>query len=252
MSCRYTIIKSVGKTDHPICQLEVHFSELEMPSSFQSSSSTSSTDGGDCSTEYLNFDAFGKVCGSIPSGTVKFFPFETNVFTLNFRSDSGRSASAKGRNNDKANVFHGFHLKIRQRECMDDSLSHLLPVKPVTSPLHRQGQTPAVTSSTHCGEVISTSEFEVRSPYYPSSYSENVECVYTIKKSNARICSMELRFVEFDVEESPNCEKDYLLMDGKKLCGRYKANTRMNFDFSTSPERFSISELITRTPGEDS
>ena len=232
LNCRYTIIKSIGKSDHPICQLEVHFVELEMPS-----------DGSDCSYDYLNFDAFGRMCGSVASGSVKFFPFDTNVFTLTFRSDATRK--------DRAQVFNGFYLKVRQRECMHDDhvSSHpgkkmhaVSSVATTTSSLQRQG------SSTQCGEVISTPEFEVRSPYYPSSYSENVECVYTIKKSDWRICSMELRFVEFDVQESSNCEKDYLLMDGKKLCGKYKANTRMNFDFSDSPEKI----LFFKSDNEDS
>lgn len=238
LNCRYTIHKADTSGGDPICQLEVHFAEFVTPDSGSDRRTPADLS---CTNDYLNFEAFGRVCGTVASESVKFFPFDGPTFTIDFHSDQSKK---------NTNVFNGFHLKIRQREC-------LAPKSPAIKQPPSAGSFNQLTSgplpgdvatfsgkrdhlslsSTQCGQMVSDLEFELKSPFYPSPYSENVECVYTIRKNHNSICNIELRFIEFDVEESPHCTKDYLLMDGKKFCGRYKPNTYMNFDFSSSNEK---------------
>lgn len=227
--CKFTVIKARGK-HNAICQLEVHFLDFELPVTSSETDCSSSTD-------YLTFDGFGRICNSIPSETVKFFPFDSRTFVITFSSEGSPVSSP--------NHFRGFHMKIRQRECQDPEVKQSFAKEtPVTRDYGVKGtsmdqlqtQTPGPTS-TQCGQMISDMEFEVRSPYYPSSYHDNVECVYTIRKNNPSICLVDLRFVDFDVEGAIHCSKDYLLMDGKKFCGRYKPNTFMTMDFSSINEK---------------
>lgn len=245
MNCRYTINKvTPAATGDPICQLEVNFIQHNTPTSDLIRKSSSSQ----CTNDYLTFENYGRMCGKVPSDTVKFFPFDGSTFTIDFHSD-------RQKENDL--IFHGFHLQVRQRECLTlkspalkqdsnlyDSSSLLSSNSPYASDSASQSVATVDSkrdhlslSSTQCGQMVSDLEFEIKSPYYPSSYSENVECVFTIRKNHHAICNIELRFIEFDVEESPHCTKDYLLMDGKKFCGRYKPNTYMNFDFTSSNEK---------------
>ena len=263
-NCKYVIIKARGKQD-PVCQLEIHFLDFELPSSSE-----------DCSLakDYVSFDAFGRLCSSMPAETANYFPFDGNTFTISLRSEDSSPASS--------NRFKGFHMKIRQRECPPkDVVSGTKPTFQSMQPSHGiKGLVSSKTSpdsmmrpwsqhdvyqgmarqpqqvihqemvpSTQCGQMISETDFEVRSPFYPSSYSENVECVYTIRKNNPSVCSVELGFIDFDVEDSNHCSKDYLLMDGKKFCGRYKPNTFMTLDFSSINEKilyFKSDENISR------
>lgn len=248
VNCRYTINKATpSATGDPICQLEVNFVQHSTPTSDLIRKTPSSQ----CTNDYLTFENYGRVCGKVPPETVKFFPFDGSTFTIDFHSDRQRESDSS---------LNGFHLQVRQRECLTskspalkqqsdgqlfDSSAPLLPSNAAfssdtasQSATNTDGKRDHLSlSSTQCGQMVSDIEFEIKSPYYPSSYSENVECVFTIRKNHHSICNIELRFIEFDVEESPHCTKDYLLMDGKKFCGRYKPNTYMNFDFTSSNEK---------------
>ena len=243
VNCRYTIHKADTSGGDPICQLEVHFADFVTPEASSSVPSDRRQQSDlSCNNDFLTFEDFGRICGSVPSDSVKFFPFDGPTFNIEFHSDANR---------EKVNVFNGFHLKVRQRECLAPK-SPVIKQPPATGSFNQLAPGGQATgdvasfsgkrdhlslSSTQCGQMVSDLDFELKSPFYPSPYSENVECVYTIRKNHHSICNIELRFIEFDVEESPHCTKDYLLMDGKKFCGRYKPNTYMNFDFSSSNEK---------------
>ncbi|XP_077300380.1 cubilin homolog [Arctopsyche grandis] len=62
--------------------------------------------------------------------------------------------------------------------------------------------------STACGGELKSEEGRFTSPKYPSSYPPNVQCVWTLKPSPGN--QVRLSISKFDVEESDNCDKDYL------------------------------------------
>ena len=59
-----------------------------------------------------------------------------------------------------------------------------------------------------CGGTLSSISGRFASPSYPNSYPMNVECVWIIKAPAGNIAH--LFFGEFDLEESDDCNKDYL------------------------------------------
>ena len=180
------------KSGPKICQLEVNFVDMNIETS------------DDCSRDYLNFNG-QLMCGSLSTETTRLYLFEGNQFIINFVSNDYQSE-------------RGFYLRIRQRECPPEEQIHII-------------QQPYSNGLTQCGGVFSEESFELKSPNYPHFYESNVDCVYTIRRKDNNICKLELTFEDFDLEPSPGCAYDYLMIDGKKLCGDMKPNHLKIFDF---------------------
>ncbi|CAG2116376.1 unnamed protein product, partial [Medioppia subpectinata] len=193
MNCKYTILKQ--RTGLKICQLEVNFVDMDLEKS------------NDCSNDYLNFNG-QLMCGTLSSETTRYYLFESNQFVINFVSDSQRSQ-------------RGFYLRIRQKECP--------PPEDTTYPVVRQPY--SGNEVTQCGGIYTDITFDLKSPQYPEYYENNVECFYRIRRKHDNICKLEIRFVDFDVEPSPGCGYDYLIIDGKKMCGDMKPNLIKSIDF---------------------
>ncbi|CAG2164515.1 unnamed protein product [Oppiella nova] len=181
------------RTGIKICQLEVNFVDMDLEKSH------------DCVNDYLNFNG-QLMCGSLSSETTRYYLFESNQFVMNFVSDSYRSQ-------------RGFFLRIRQRECPPEDKTALV----------RQ---PYGNELTQCGGIYTDLSFDLKSPQYPEYYENNVECFYRIRRRNDNICRLEIRFIDFDVEPSSGCAYDYLIIDGKKLCGDMKPNFIKSLDFT--------------------
>ncbi|KAI1305244.1 GATA-binding factor A [Halotydeus destructor] len=217
--CTITVVKAATRSADPICQLEVQFAELDI-------------DGvaDNCGDDYLQFGAYGRICGQLPAETIKFFPFDGPTFSINFRS----------RHKSQRRPGFRYHLRLRQRECMES-----MPVtkKPTVAPTHgpsnsghvtQIGPSGQPTDQRHvspCNQLIVDADFELRSPYYPSAYPDNMDCTYTLRQANSRVCAIELKMVEFDLEDGGNCEFDYVLIDRKRLCGKIKSNSILTFEF---------------------
>ncbi|KAB7495993.1 Tolloid-like protein 1 [Armadillidium nasatum] len=76
-----------------------------------------------------------------------------------------------------------------------------------------------------CDSVIRYDNFTIYSPGYPQWYPSNMWCTTTIFKSNPSIKSLEVFFQEFDLELSPQCEKDFLSIGSRRFCGRKSGNS---------------------------
>ncbi|XP_054719307.1 cubilin homolog [Uloborus diversus] len=59
----------------------------------------------------------------------------------------------------------------------------------------------------------------IKSAGFPSRYSPNVDCRYTVRRRSRSVCSVTFLFNVMDLEQSPNCTKDYLMLRGEKMCG---------------------------------
>lgn len=57
------------------------------------------------------------------------------------------------------------------------------------------------------------------SGHYPNYYDHYVQCTFRISALSHSYCGVRLYLRDFDIEYSPNCDKDYLFIDGKRMCG---------------------------------
>ena len=82
------------------------------------------------------------------------------------------------------------------------------------------------TNRIPCDRVIYESVFEVKSPYYPSYYPPNADCLYSIRRISPNICKLRLRFIDFDLKgDYKECTGDSLEVSASKICGRLPNNT---------------------------
>ncbi|XP_022251869.1 cubilin-like, partial [Limulus polyphemus] len=140
------------------------------------------------------------ICGDISRGTVRSFEFRGQRTIIHFYSD----AFVTNR---------GFRIRVTQKECIPS----------VTSP--------PFVSPTYCNKKFTAQEFEITSVNYPNNYNDNLNCRYTIVQHSDLICRLELTFEDFNIQESPGCSDDYLEVDGDRLCGQLRANTRQTIEF---------------------
>ena len=79
-----------------------------------------------------------------------------------------------------------------------------------------------------------SSSFDIQSPQYPSSYPSNTYCDYRIvkfKTPGINVCFLEVHFIEFDLQSSIDCKKDYLSFNGIKQCGQIAKDSVRLFPF---------------------
>ncbi|XP_076315350.1 cubilin-like [Tachypleus tridentatus] len=92
---------------------------------------------------------------------------------------------------------------------------------------------PFVPERSFCSKVYARKEFYLESVNYPTNYDNDLDCIYTVRRHNANICTLKLQFLHFDVESSTNCEYDYVEVDDQKLCGTLPSGTSENYDFQS-------------------
>lgn len=88
---------------------------------------------------------------------------------------------------------------------------------------------PPLPPSKPCDKQFLSSAFEIQSDNYPENYDPHLKCIYTISKSHASVCAVELTFINFDVEASDGCQYDYLKLQDERLCGIYPSNLKSKF-----------------------
>ncbi|XP_041486764.1 cubilin isoform X1 [Microtus oregoni] len=81
-------------------------------------------------------------------------------------------------------------------------------------------------STSACGGTFSTAQGIFNSPNYPAEYHPNVECVWNVVSSPGN--QLQLSFLSFQLENSLNCNKDFVeIREGNatgRLVGRYCGN----------------------------
>ncbi|XP_022235277.1 embryonic protein UVS.2-like isoform X3 [Limulus polyphemus] len=69
---------------------------------------------------------------------------------------------------------------------------------------------------------------------YPVSYPNNMDCTYTITKLSGDICWLKITFVDFSLQTSDNCTRDYLEISvGNRFCGNVQKNLVEMYPFAT-------------------
>lgn len=105
----------------------------------------------------------------------------------------------------------GFEIMVKQHSCDDQMNSH---ENRLDNNHVNHG------NRMNCDRVISRETDIITSPFYPNDYGSGLKCRYTIIKSSNDVCFVRLQFVSFDMESSPDCRADYLMLDAtrERLC----------------------------------
>ncbi|XP_054713870.1 cubilin-like [Uloborus diversus] len=146
-----------------------------------------------CFLDYLSVDN-KKICGTLPQDEMRAFLFNSDEISVYFRTDS-------------VSAHRGFLIQGEQLKC-----------KP------KEEEKPPVSNST-CGQSFSSELFVLQSPSHPEKYQSKSECRYEIHRANRYVCGLQLVILAFDLEEEPNCKKDYLQLGEERLCGIIPART---------------------------
>ncbi|XP_068201168.1 uncharacterized protein [Palaemon carinicauda] len=84
-----------------------------------------------------------------------------------------------------------------------------------------------------CGGIISASTYSIHSPSYPLAYPSNSFCTWAVFKASSNVCQLQIKLLDFDVENSSGCAKDYLQIGGQeRLCGRRYPGEIRKYHFS--------------------
>ncbi|EGW02057.1 Cubilin [Cricetulus griseus] len=82
-------------------------------------------------------------------------------------------------------------------------------------------------STSACGGTFNIADGFFNSPDYPAEYHPNLECIWNIVSSPGN--QLQLSFLSFQLENSPNCNKDFVeIREGNatgRLVGRYCGNS---------------------------
>lgn len=129
--------------------------------------------------------------------TIPFAPEQTEL-SFRFRSDHRGSG-------------RGFWLEVRRKlgSCY--------------------GRTPPIKK---CEKRFSEMKFAMTSPQFPSTYANNINCVYFVRKATPDVCGLEMHFTHFDVEPVNGCYYDFFEVEGEKLCGTMRSNTIKRLKFA--------------------
>ncbi|XP_059834620.1 suppressor of tumorigenicity 14 protein homolog [Hypanus sabinus] len=97
-----------------------------------------------------------------------------------------------------------------------------------------------------CGRTLTAVAGNFSTPYYPSFYPPNIDCVWTIKVPSEM--KIRIKFEMFRMEEpgvrNRSCIKDYMEINEKRYCGDYSL-LNFNFDASEVQVRFHSDESHT-------
>lgn len=94
----------------------------------------------------------------------------------------------------------------------------------------RPGTTPNIATQEPCKDFNFSKGF-FQTPGYPFSYPVNMNLCYRFVKQQG-FCKLKLYFVDFHLEDSVECTKDYLSYENYRYCGGKLLNSISYFDIS--------------------
>ncbi|RWS13407.1 cubilin-like protein [Dinothrombium tinctorium] len=199
----------IKKSKENVCQLDLMFITFEVGD-------------GSCQRDFVSVDG-ERLCGALQKEKIQTFKFDLPEKFIYFRGDLGAGL--------------GFHIRGRQVECADPHLhtKEQFSVEKVAS------EERIFNSLPYCDQQFAESEFKISSPNYPNNYPNNLFCRFTIIRPTTSICALDMKFLNFDLEDDPQCAKDYLEIDNGKICGHLPPNhesrryslitSKLNFSF---------------------
>lgn len=210
VDCVYRVYRSSGS----ICSVEIFFRSF----------SVGTWENRNCVNDFLKVGQMF-YCGYRKNERlITEFPPGLDFIDLRFYSDSSVN-------------YPGFILDIRQLDtCRPghsvDRRGRKLPFDQgveITQVVDSVTPSTGTSGGPFCGtRDIRSETFDIISTNYDrATYDKWSDCHYKIHKSHYTVCALEVTFMSFSLEESPNCIKDFLQFgkDGVKLCGRLPKGT---------------------------
>ncbi|XP_072828151.1 scavenger receptor cysteine-rich domain-containing protein DMBT1 isoform X4 [Vicugna pacos] len=161
--------------------------------------------------------SMGKFCAS---AAVMFYS-SSNIVTVVFRSDSMIT------NTGFYAQFNAIEQGQRESDAGDQApdVTSAPPAAISQAPIPQGG-------SNSCGGVISSLSGSFSSPWYPTNYPTNVECVWVIHLAEKFL--IELTIPSLKLEDSHGCPYDFVeVFDGRQVAslsmGRFCAGTKLTF-----------------------
>lgn len=116
-------------------------------------------------------------------------------------------------------VRNPFNTAVNRRDGLDDKKFEMIRENyshVVTSALRHN-----VAINSDCGGIFKNNQHLIQSPGYPNNYGHNLECEYTLMAPFVCRNHFHVQFIDFDVEPSRNCSKDYVRVGEEDvLCGQ--------------------------------
>lgn len=85
-----------------------------------------------------------------------------------------------------------------------------------------------VSEAPLCDFCVRHTEGRVTSYGYPDNYKSNLNCTYRIERQPGH-CAVELDFVDFLLEDSKRCSKDFVTFDGIRYCSNTLLECRSTY-----------------------
>lgn len=116
-------------------------------------------------------------------------------------------------------VHNPFNTDVNRRDGIDEKKFEMIRENyshVVTSALRHN-----VAINSDCGGIYKNNQHLIQSPGYPNNYGHNLECEYTLMAPFVCRNHFHVQFIDFDVEPSRNCSKDYVKVGEEDvLCGQ--------------------------------
>lgn len=195
------------------CKLEINFDSFELQPYDYTKNCLKS--------DFLDVDGRETFCGKMHESQSKVYSFLNESFVIHFHSDAFKTSFDKG-----------FRLFVRQIDC--GSVSNFGAARKFKASSGDSGVSsfiPRIYS--RCNKLYTTTTFEIKSPHYPTYYPSNTVCQYRVAKVRrpGPICFLEVAFVNFELQDSFNCSKDYVNFNGIKVCGTLVKDSIRVFPF---------------------
>ncbi|XP_066975955.1 cubilin-like [Macrobrachium rosenbergii] len=147
-----------------------------------------------CSGDYVEVVGTGqRLCGQL-TGQTRTYPFLGNSLAIRFHSGL------------QPNNGQRFRIRVTQRTSGGPD---------------------------SCGGIISSSSYSIHSPSYPLAYPSDSFCTWAVFKVASNVCQLQVKLLDFDVEDSSGCAKDYLQVGyQERLCGRRYPGEIRTYHFS--------------------
>ncbi|XP_064458408.1 cubilin-like isoform X4 [Ornithodoros turicata] len=182
----------IHKSSPEVCRAQLYFTRFDLGTYL----------GGRCPFDFLDIQGT-KYCGRRDGqALIVDFPYKRDTIVLRLHTDHTSQKS-------------GFRIQVRQ---MTTGCARSL--QPQSSP------------RVSCNQVFTTEEFQIVSlGFRRGGYLPNTDCAYVIKKSDFRVCALEIKIDAFDLEDDADCDKDYLQFNEVKLCGKQAYGATRTIEF---------------------
>uniref|UniRef100_T1KI84 CUB domain-containing protein n=1 Tax=Tetranychus urticae TaxID=32264 RepID=T1KI84_TETUR len=182
-------IYRIEKYSRSVCRVTIMFSDF----------SVGTWERRVCVNDHLSIDG-KRYCGYRRGEVITIdFPADQSHIDLTFKTDS-------------TDHYGGFRIDYQQEtaNCGYSSINRRL-----------------ISTGESCtGQIFYRTSFQISTPGIDSgSYEDNLDCGYLVRKASYDVCALEVKFNLFDLEESPNCVKDHLEIEGIKVCGKLPSDS---------------------------